>query len=62
MSGTAAGMLTIVSTFLIGKIADSYSFKPILITASLIPLIGVLVVLALVRNTKATMKGLVHRI
>jgi len=62
MSGTAAGILTIVSTFLIGKIADSYSFKPILIAASLIPLTGVFVVLALVRNTKATEKGLVHRI
>ncbi|HET6962232.1 MAG TPA: MFS transporter [Terriglobia bacterium] len=62
MSGTAAGVLTIVSTFIIGKIADSYSFKPILIAASLIPLIGVLVVLALVRNSKATEKGLVYRI
>jgi len=62
MSGTAAGILTIVSTFIIGKIADSYSFKPILIAASLIPLIGVLVVLALVRNTKSTERGLVHSI
>ncbi|MGH9426332.1 MAG: MFS transporter [Terriglobia bacterium] len=62
MSGTAAGTLTIVSTFLIGRIADTYSFKPILIAASLIPLVGVLVVLALVRNTKSTTRGLVHRI
>jgi hypothetical protein len=62
MSGTAAGVLTIVSTFIIGKIADSYSFKPILIAASFIPLIGVLVVLALVRNTKSTERGLVQRI
>jgi len=62
MSGTAAGILTIVSTFLIGKIADLYSFKPILIGASLIPLTGVFVVLALVRNTKATGRGLVERI
>ena len=62
MSGTAAGMLTIVSTFLIGKIADHYSFEPILIAGSLIPMVGVLLVLVLVRNTKSTEKGLVHAI
>jgi MFS transporter, ACS family, hexuronate transporter len=62
MSGTAAGTLTIVSTFFIGKISDTYSFQPILIAASLIPLVGALVVLALVRNTKSTERGLVHSI
>jgi ACS family hexuronate transporter-like MFS transporter len=62
MSGTASGTITIVTTFLIGKISDTYSFKPILIAASLIPLVGALVVLALVRNTKSTERGLVHRI
>lgn len=62
MSGTASGTITIVTTFLIGKISDTYSFKPILIAASLIPLVGALVVLALVRNNKSTERGLVHRI
>jgi MFS transporter, ACS family, aldohexuronate transporter len=60
MSGTAAGMLTIVSTFLIGRITDRYSFEPVLVAGSLIPLAGMLLVLVLVRNTKCTEKGLVH--
>jgi MFS transporter, ACS family, aldohexuronate transporter len=39
MSGAAAGLGTIISTFLIGRIADRYSFAPIVIGASLVPLI-----------------------
>jgi ACS family hexuronate transporter-like MFS transporter len=39
MSGTGAGLGTIVSTFLIGYVSDRYSFEPILITASFIPFI-----------------------
>src|SRR5262249_7994418 len=34
MSGTGAGIGTIVSTYLIGYVSDRYSFAPILITAS----------------------------
>jgi ACS family hexuronate transporter-like MFS transporter len=62
VSGMAAGLLTIISTFLIGRISDRFSFKPILITASLIPLVGVALVLLLVRNTKSTEQGWVRRI
>lgn len=62
MSGTGAGLGTILSTYLIGYTADRYSFKPILIVASLIPLVGMLLVLLLVRNTSATEKGFVQRI
>jgi len=40
MSGTGAGLCTIAATYLIGQIADRYSFAPVLIAASLIPLIG----------------------
>ncbi len=50
MSGTGAGIGTIASTLLIGWIADHYSFGPIMIAASLIPLVGVFLVLRLVRN------------
>lgn len=50
LSGTGAGIGTIASTLLIGVIADKYSFEPILIAASLIPLIGAVLVLRLVRN------------
>jgi len=52
MSGTGAGLGTILSTFLIGYVSDHYSFKPILITASLIPLVGMILVLSLVRDDK----------
>jgi MFS transporter, ACS family, hexuronate transporter len=50
MSGTGAGVGTIISTYLIGYISDRYSFAPILITASLIPLLGMVLVLTLVKE------------
>jgi ACS family hexuronate transporter-like MFS transporter len=50
MSGTGAGLGTIVSTFLIGYVSDHYSFEPILITASLIPFFGMILVLILIRG------------
>ena len=53
LCGTAAGVLTIGSTFLIGRISERYSFAPILIAASIIPLVGAGLVLLLVRNPKA---------
>jgi predicted MFS family arabinose efflux permease len=49
MSGTGAGLGTIISTYLIGYVSDYYSFEPILITASLIPLVGMILVLVLIR-------------
>ena len=52
MSGTGAGIGTILSTFLIGQIADRYSFAPILIGASFVPLIATALVFLLVRETK----------
>ncbi len=53
MSGTGAGLGTIVSTFLIGYVSDHYSFEPILITASFIPLLGMILVLILIRPRKS---------
>jgi ACS family hexuronate transporter-like MFS transporter len=50
MSGTGAGVGTIVSTFLIGYVSDHYSFQPILITASFIPFVGMILVLLLIRS------------
>ena len=50
MSGTGAGLGTIVSTYLIGYVSDHYSFEPILITASFIPFIGMVLVLLLIRS------------
>jgi len=52
MSGTAAQIGTILCTFLIGYVSDHYSFTPILIVASLIPLTAVIFVLTLIRNNQ----------
>jgi MFS transporter, ACS family, hexuronate transporter len=52
LSGTGAGVGTIISTFLIGHIADKYSFAPILVGASLIPLVATALVFLLVRKKK----------
>jgi len=58
MAGAAAGAGTIVATFLIGVVADRFSFKPILITASLVPLFAAVLVVRLVRNDARSGRGL----
>jgi MFS transporter, ACS family, hexuronate transporter len=62
MSGTGAGIGTIAATYLTGLVADRYSFEPILIAASLIPLLAMLAVVTLVRNNRATQEGIVNPI
>jgi len=59
MSGTGAGLGTIASTYLIGVIADRFSFTPILLVSSVVPLLAAVVVLLLVRNTADSGRGLV---
>jgi ACS family hexuronate transporter-like MFS transporter len=49
MSGAAAGIGTIISTLAIGKVTDLYSFEPVLIGASLLPVIATILVFALIR-------------
>jgi ACS family hexuronate transporter-like MFS transporter len=68
LSGTGAGIGTIVAFKLIGYFSDArqatgtHSFDPIVVTAGLVPLVGMILVLLLVRNTQATDQGLVRRI
>jgi ACS family hexuronate transporter-like MFS transporter len=68
LSGTGAGIGTIVAFKLIGYFADArqatgtHSFDPIVILAGLVPLVGMILVLLLVRNTEATDQGWVRRI
>ncbi len=68
MSGTGAGIGTIVATYLIGYFSDAnralatHSFDKIIVVAGLVPFVGMLVVLLLVRNTVATEKKLVRPI
>jgi MFS transporter, ACS family, hexuronate transporter len=62
LSGTGAGIGTITAIYLTGMVSDRYSFEPILIAASLIPLLAVVAVVALVRNNRATETGVVNPI
>lgn len=52
LSGTGAGIGTILSTFVIGRISDKYSFAPILVGASLVPLVATALVFLLIRSKK----------
>ena len=68
LSGTGAGLGTIIAFLLVGYVSDARAdtgtaaFDPIIIVAGLIPLVGMVLVLLLVRNTRATEEGLVRRI
>jgi MFS transporter, ACS family, hexuronate transporter len=68
LSGTGAGLATIVAFLLIGYYSDrrqaatTHAFDPIVIVAGLVPLVGAILVLLLVRNTEATDLGIVRRI
>ena len=68
MSGTGAGIGTIIANKLIGYFSDArqaaggHSFDPIVIVAGIIPFLAMILVLLLVRNTRATEEGLVRRI
>jgi MFS transporter, ACS family, hexuronate transporter len=67
-SGTGAGIGTIIAFKLIGYFSDArtaagtHTFDPIVIIAGLVPFVGMLLVLLLVRNTRATKEGLVRPI
>jgi MFS transporter, ACS family, hexuronate transporter len=62
MGGTGAGLGTIGAIYLTGWVADRYSFAPILLGASIVPLVALAAVLLLIRNTDATRAGVVHEI
>lgn len=62
MGGTGAGVGTIAAIYLTGWVADRYSFEPILMVASVIPLVALAAFLFLLRNTAATRAGVVHPI
>ncbi|HXA00211.1 MAG TPA: MFS transporter [Candidatus Dormibacteraeota bacterium] len=68
LSGTGAGIGTIIAFKLVGYFSDAnqsmatHSFDKIIIVAGLVPFVGMLLVLLLVRNTRATEQGLVRPI
>jgi len=51
MSGAAAGIGTILSTLAIGKVTDRYSFEPVLIGASILPVVATVLVFVLIRSS-----------
>jgi ACS family hexuronate transporter-like MFS transporter len=57
LAGTAAGLGTIGATYLIGYVADRFSFTPIFVVAPVVPLVAALLVLVLVRNTAQSGRG-----
>ena len=68
LSGTGAALGTIIVFGLAGHLSDAriatgtHLFDPLMVIAGLIPFAGMILVLLLVRNTKATEQGLVRRI
>ena len=56
MSGTGSGIGTILSTYLIGWVSDRYSFEPILIAASAVPLVATALVFLLVRERRSAQR------
>ncbi len=56
LSGTGAGIGTIAATFVIGMISDRYSFRPILVGASIVPVLAAALILLLIRKNAATQK------
>lgn len=68
LGGSVAGLGTIIAFELIGHVSDArradaiHSFDPIILVAAMVPFVGMMLVLLLVRNTDATKRGLVRRI
>lgn len=68
LSGTGTGLGTIIAFKMIGYLADArsaagtHAFDPVIIAAGIIPFVGMILVLLLVRNSDATERGLVRRI
>jgi ACS family hexuronate transporter-like MFS transporter len=62
MGGTGAGIGTITAIYATGWVADRYSFAPILLGASFIPLLALAAILLLVRNTQATRESVVYEV
>jgi MFS transporter, ACS family, hexuronate transporter len=60
LGGTGAGLGTLGAIWLTGWVSDRYTFAPILLGASLVPLVALAAVLLLVRNTRATEAGVVR--
>ena len=68
LGGTGTGIGTIIAFKLVGYVSDArqatgtHAFDPIVIALGIIPFMGMILTLLLVRNNEATERGLVRRI
>jgi ACS family hexuronate transporter-like MFS transporter len=62
MTGAAAGLGTILSTYAVGYFADHLGFQPVVTAASVVPVIAMALVLLLVRNTRHSGQGTIQRV
>lgn len=62
LCGSGAGLGTIGSTFLIGIVADRFSFGPILVAASVIPLVAALLAVVLIHPPRGHERDVVNAI
>jgi MFS transporter, ACS family, hexuronate transporter len=52
LAGTSAGIGTLITTYLIGVVSDKFSFTPVIIVASVIPVLATIVFVTMVRAGK----------
>jgi ACS family hexuronate transporter-like MFS transporter len=50
MAGTGAGIGTMISTYVIGRVTDATSFAPVIAGAAIVPCLATLVFVSLVRS------------
>jgi sugar phosphate permease len=62
LGGAFSGLCTILSTYVVGYLADHYGFRPVVVGASVVPLFAMGLVLLLVRNTKYSGQGIILKI
>ena len=61
LSGTGAGLCTLAATFATGVVSDQSGFGPIMVVASVVPLLAVVAVLTLVRDTGGSADGVLRK-
>lgn len=61
LSGTGAGIGTIAATLLTGIVSDRYSFAPVLLAASAVPLLATLALVTFVRSAPNLPPGPAHQ-
>jgi ACS family hexuronate transporter-like MFS transporter len=52
LSGTAAGIGTLITTYLIGVVTDRFSFEPVILVASVLPCVATVILVRMVRSDK----------